>query len=285
MKERGKISVTFREIVSAFQNAGIESAEWDAFLLVERFCHLSREQVLAEPERELSAPELSAAVERRTGRFPLQYLLGEWQFYRQTYRVTPGCLIPRADTEILVEEAIRKLPKGAFFADLCTGSGCIAISILCERPDTTAVALDLSDEALQIAAENAARNGVGDRLIFKKADLLTQAPSEWNADLPTPAALLSNPPYIRSDALCNLSPEVQAEPRMALDGGADGLLFYRKLLSVADTWIAPDGFCLFEIGFDQAEAVKKLAEPHFAVCRILRDYGGNDRVALLEKPN
>lgn len=276
--------MTYREIVSKLQNAGIETAEWDAFLLVRHFCGLSREQISAEPERQFSSPELSLAVERRAGRFPLQYLLGEWQFYRQTYRISPGCLIPRSDTEILVEEAIRKLPKGAFFADLCTGSGCIAISILCERPDTTALAVDLSDEALAIAAENAERNGVGNRLILRKADLLTEGPEKWSADLPTPAAILSNPPYICTKELDRLSPEVQAEPRMALDGGQDGLTFYRKLLSLAGKWLLPGGFCLFEIGYDQAEKIRKLSEEYFDVCDILRDFGGNDRVAFLEKP-
>lgn len=276
--------MTYREIVSKLQNAGIETDEWDAFLLVRHFCGLSREQISAEPERQFSSPELSQAVERRAGRFPLQYLLGEWQFYRQTYRISPGCLIPRSDTEILVEEAIRKLPKGAFFADLCTGSGCIAISILCERPDTAALAADLSDEALAIAAENAERNGVGNRLILRKADLLTEGPEKWSADLPTPTAILSNPPYICTKELDRLSPEVQAEPRMALDGGQDGLTFYRKLLSLAGKWLLPGGFCLFEIGYDQAEKIRKLSEEYFAVCDILRDFGGNDRVAFLEKP-
>lgn len=273
--------MTYREIVAKLQNAGVESAEWDAVLLVERFCRLSREQILADPERQLVSPDLDSAVEHRAARTPLQYLLGEWQFYRQTYRVSPGCLIPRADTEILVEEAIRRLPKGSFFADLCTGSGCIAISILCERSDTSAVAVDLSDDALAIAAENASRNGVADRLILKKADLLAQ--EEWNAGLPIPAALLSNPPYIRTDELANLSPEVQNEPRMALDGGDDGLIFYRKLLAVAEKWLVPDGFCLFEIGFDQANEVQALAKKQAFDCRILRDYGGNDRVAVLKK--
>lgn len=239
---------------------------------------------MQDPERRFSSPELLSAVERRAGRFPLQYLLGEWAFYRQTYRVAPGCLIPRSDTEILVEEAIRKLPKGAFFADLCTGSGCIAISILCERKDTTAIAVDLSEDALQIAAENAERNGVRDRLILKKADLITVKPEEWGSELPMPDAIFSNPPYIRTGDLVDLSPEVGAEPRMALDGGEDGLIFYRRLFPIAQEWLQPEGFCLFEIGYDQAKDIQALARNRFASCRILRDFGGNDRVAVLEKP-
>lgn len=277
--------MTYREIVEKLQCAGIENAEWDAFLLIEHFCGFSKEQVLANREHRFSSPELISAVERRAARYPLQYLLGEWQFYRQTYRVSPGCLIPRSDTEILVEEAIRRLPKNAFFADLCTGSGCIAVSILCERPDATAVAVDFSDDALAIAAENAARNGVSDRLILKKADLLVDLPSVWNAGLPIPSALISNPPYIRTSDLAGLSLEVQNEPRMALDGGEDGLIFYRKLISIAKGCLLPDGFCLFEIGFDQAIEIQALANAGAFDCRILRDYGGNDRVAFLQKQN
>ena len=277
--------MTYLEIVAKFRQANVENAEWDALLLIERFCRLSREEVLREPERSLCCNKLEEAVARRAAHFPLQYLLGEWQFYRQTYRVTPDCLIPRADTEILVEEAIRKLPENAFFADLCTGSGCIAVSVLCERKDTTAVAVDLSEKALSIAAENAERNGVRDRLILRRADLLLQPLTEWGAALPNPASILSNPPYIRTGELANLSPEVGAEPRMALDGGEDGLIFYRKLLSIAGEWLAPNGFCLFEIGYDQAESIRKLAAPQFASCRVLRDLGGNDRLAVLEKQN
>ncbi len=275
--------MTYREIVQKLKSAGIENAEWDAFLLVEHFCRLSSGAVLSAPERQLLSPGLLEAVERRAARFPLQYLLGEWQFYQQTYKVSPDCLIPRPDTEILVEEAIRKLPKGAFFADLCTGSGCIAVSILCERKDTTALAVDLSDGALQIAAENAERNGVSDRLSLQKADLLESSAADWTANFSAPAAILSNPPYIRTDELARLSPEVQTEPRMALDGGEDGLIFYRALLALSKKWLAPNGFCLFEIGYDQAADLQKLAKNQFAVCRVLKDLGKNDRAVLLEK--
>ena len=276
--------MTYRQIVDQLIQAGIETPAWDASLLLERFCACDRATVSLDPDRDYPEPRLEEAVRARADRFPLQYLLGEWEFYRQTYEVTPSCLIPRADTEILVERAIRLLPKNAFFADLCTGSGCIAISTLCERPDTTAFAVDLSTDALAVASRNAEKNGVCDRLELCRADVLS-ADTAWAMNRPRPAAILSNPPYIRSDEWNNLSTEVKQEPRMALDGGADGLAFYRALLRLASAWLAPNGFCLFEIGYDQADELRRLASENGFSCTILRDYGGNDRVAELQRAN
>ena len=275
--------MTYRQIVAALRQAEIPNAEYDARLLIEHFCNLSPEKLLSEPDSDLPSSELQAAVQKRMARVPLQYLIGEWQFFRQTYRVTPDCLIPRQDTESLVEKAIQLLPPGAFFADLCTGSGCIAVSVLCERPDTRAVAIDLSDGALQIAAENAKRNGVADRLILRKVDLLEQTPEQWAVDLPHPDTILSNPPYIPTGNLAALSREVHAEPQMALDGGKDGLQFYRRFLAVIPGWLKPDGVCLFEIGFDQRDAVCRLAAQQGFSCQITKDLGGNDRVAIIKK--
>lgn len=277
--------MTYRRMVSAFAAAGIDSPEWDAQLLIAHFCRVSREEILLNPDKNYASEELDAAARKRADRFPLQYLLGEWQFFRQTYKVSPACLIPRQDTERLVEEAIRLLPQNAFFVDLCTGSGCIAISILCERPDTTALAVDVSEEALQLAAENAKRNGVEDRMALKKADLLTSSAEEWATGCSRPAAILSNPPYIPTNRVAALSREVGAEPKMALDGGRDGIIFYRRFLETLPQWLPPDGFFLFEIGFDQREAICRLAAQHALSCKITKDYGGNDRVAELRKQN
>lgn len=276
--------MTYRQIVEKLTQAGIDTPAWDASLLLEHFCDCDRTTVSLDPDRDYREPKLEKAVRTRADRFPLQYLLGEWDFYRQTYEVTPSCLIPRADTEFLVERAIRTLPRDAFFADLCTGSGCIAISTLCERPDTTALVVDLSEDALAVASRNAEKSGVADRLEFCRADVLSED-SAWALSRPRPAAILSNPPYIRSDAWNALSKEVKHEPRMALDGGADGLVFYRALLRLASVWLAPNGFCLFEIGYDQADDLRQLASENGFSCTILRDYGGNDRVAELKRAN
>ncbi len=270
--------MTYRNAVALLRQAGVDAPEWDAACLIEHFCGTDRASVPLQPERDYPSSALEHAVRGRAERRPLQYLLGEWPFYRQIYEVSPACLIPRADTETLVERAVARLPKGAFFADLCTGSGCIAVSALCERPDASALAVDLSQAALSLAARNAARNGVADRLTLRAADVLNFVP-----EYPRPAAILSNPPYIRTSELETLSPEVRSEPRMALDGGEDGLRFYRALLRIAREWLEPDGFCLFEIGYDQADDLRRMAAENGFTCSILRDYGGNDRVAELQR--
>ena len=195
------------------------------------------------------------AKARLLNREPLAYILGEWYFYNEVYTVSPACLIPRPETEHLVDELIHRLPQNARFADLCTGSGCIAISTLAARPDLSAVAVDISEEALALANENAVRNGVADRITFRQADILKEDPLADD----TFDAIVSNPPYIVSDVIPTLSCEVLAEPHIALDGGKDGLIFYRHLISSYSHHVRPDGFMLFEIGYDQGEALQALA--------------------------
>ena len=271
--------MTYRELCGQLSAGGIEAAEFEAECLLEDLCGADCSRILSEPDRDYPSAALERALARRLGHEPLQYILGTWSFYRGTFRVSPDCLIPRADTEVLVEEAIRRLPRGAYFADLCTGSGCIGIATLAERPDTRALGVDLSQGALEIAAENAVRNGVSDRFRLLRADLLTAAPGELGRF----DAILSNPPYIRSDVVDTLSAEVRHEPRMALDGGADGLVFYRALLRLAETSLNDGGFCLFEIGYDQGEEIRALAASHGFACEVKRDLGGQDRVAVLTR--
>ena len=272
--------MTYRELCLRLERAGIENAEWDAVLLLEHFCRVNPTLVRLTPEEDYPSPALEAAVQRREARYPLQYLLGEWTFYRQTYEVSPACLIPRSDTEILVEEAVRLLPRGAFFADLCTGSGCIAVSVLAERPDTRCVAVDKFPETLAMARRNGERQDVSDRMECVCADVLS--PTYVSGELLD--AILSNPPYIPTKDLEGLAPEVGAEPRAALDGGEDGLLFYRKILQMHGERLKPEGFFLFEVGYDQAEAVCRLgAQAGFSTCWILKDYGGNQRVVYLAR--
>ena len=272
--------MTYRGLCTLLQNAKIENAEWDALCLMEHFCAVSPTLLRTEPDREFDCAALADAARRRLSHEPLQYILGEWDFYRQKYEVSPDCLIPRADTEILVETAIRLLPRGARFADLCTGSGCIAVSTLAERPDTAAIALEKFPATLSLACRNAKKNTVDARFVGILADVLS------TDDLPTEHApfdaILSNPPYIPTGDIDTLSPEVHAEPMAALDGGDDGLLFYRKILKNYTPLLKKDGFFLFEIGFDQADALKALAkEHHFAHVRVIRDFGNNDRVVYI----
>lgn len=270
--------MTFLELCGRLAGAGISDCKREAALLLEHFC--GRPLGALDQETDYENRALDEAVKKRCRHEPLQYLLGKWEFYRQTYFVSPDCLIPRSDTEVLVEEAIRVLPKNAVFADLCTGSGCIGISILCERPDTRCLALEKFPKTLALAQKNARLNGVSERFTPCLADLLTEGDEKLSREAPFDA-ILSNPPYIERAIIPTLSPEVRAEPIAALDGGEDGLLFYRTILQFSK-FLKPGGRMLLEIGYDQAEAVTSLAkEAGFSEIRVIKDLGGNDRVVSL----
>lgn len=272
--------MTYRKICQALADAGVECAENEAALLIEHFVGLSRASLLADPMRDVSHEGLAAAVARRCNREPLAYILGEWDFFGETYAVSPACLIPRPETEILVEQAILRLPRGARFADLCTGSGCIAVSTLCHRPDCHAVAVDLFPETVALAQKNAERNGVADRLSVRAANVLDP---DCLADEAPFDAILSNPPYIRADVVDTLAPELFREPRAALDGGEDGMLFYRTILDNLVSRLKSSGLILFEIGYDQEEYIRTLATAHGLSCEVLRDLAGLPRVAILNQ--
>lgn len=220
---------------------------------------------------------LGAALERHKQGEPIAYLLGEQPFWRYTFKVTPDVLIPRPDTERAVEVALAHLPQGGRFADLCTGSGCIAISICGERSDVSGVMVDLSPAALSIARENAEKLGVSDRLTALEADILTDSPLTEAFDL-----IISNPPYIPSADIA-LYPSLVYEPQMALDGGSDGLDFYRSLIERYADHLKDNGVFVFEIGYDQRDAIISLADDAGFDCIVTKDYGGNDRVALLKR--
>lgn len=216
--------------------------------------------------------EYVKAVARLESGEPFAYVIGEWYFYDETYKVSPDCLIPRPETEHLVEWLIINMPKNGFFADLCTGSGCIAISTLVHRPDLTAVAVDISDKALEIAKENAVLNGVNERVTFIHSDVINDTPlSDDKFDV-----IVSNPPYIQSEVIDTLSEQVRNEPKIALDGGNDGLDFYRVLFNKYKKNVNHNGSIICEIGYDQGQVLKDLFG-----CQIMKDYSSNDRIALL----
>ena len=220
------------------------------------------------------------ALARLKNHEPLAYVLGEWYFYNETYKLTPDCLIPRPDTEHVVDELIRLLPENGFFADLCTGSGCIAISTLASRPDARAFACDISSGALKTARENAVLNGVFDRIEFETLDVC----GDGLKNGVTFDIIASNPPYIDSGVIPSLEPELAFEPRAALDGGPDGMRFYRAILSGFAKNLAPGGAFVLEIGYDQAEKMRALCRGLFGgdfSLRIVKDYGGRDRVAVV----
>lgn len=224
-------------------------------------------------ERFGEGKEFSEAVKRMESGEPLAYILGEWYFYGLTFKLNRSCLIPRPDTEHIVEAAINKIPKYGRFADLCTGSGCIAVSVLKNRPDLSCDACDISAGAIEAARENARLNGVN--VSFSELDVLTAKPQIGIYD-----AVVSNPPYIKSEVIPTLD-TVQKEPLAALDGGCDGLTFYREIVKRYKTALKENGIFIFEIGYDQGQDIKMIAEENGFACEITKDYGGNDRVAVM----
>ena len=262
------------EAAKILGNAGIDDPKREARMLFSRFSGLS-EAALYGGDAESSSPELCEAVRRRSEREPMQYIIGEVDFYRESYIVSADCLIPRSDTEILVDEAVKILPCGARFIDLCTGSGCIALSVLNNTSDTTAIALDLSEKALNIAKRNAERLSLLDRISFICGDALSDK-TDGKFD-----AVISNPPYVTSEAYKSLEPEIYFEPEMAFLGGDDGLIFYRKIISLYKDSLKEGGFFAFEIGYDQADAIFSIAKENSLEARIVKDLSGNDRVAIL----
>ncbi len=273
--------MTYNEICIALADAGIENNRGEAAMLICRFCDITKAELLLRgKDEDFISDELEDAVIKRCSHYPLQYILGYWDFCHETYRVTKDTLIPRQDTERLVETAVSLLPEGGRLIDLCTGSGCVAISTLASRKDCRAVAVDIFENTLAVARENAESNGVGDRIGFVCADVLKP---EFMNELGDFDLILSNPPYIETEQLSELDAELCYEPRAALDGGTDGLTFYRVIIENYGRFLRTDGAMLFEIGWDQGEEIKDISEAVGFQCKIYKDYGGNDRVAYLTK--
>lgn len=254
-------------------------AALDARLLLESVCGTSQETLLADGDRRVTKEEqrrYALLIARRVAHEPTAYILGEQYFMGLCFRVTPAVLIPEQDTETLVEEAMTALHDGMRILDLCTGSGCILLSLLHYSNGTYGVGTDLSGEALAVAEENARALGLSARCRFCAGDLYEALPEGTHKF----QLVISNPPYIASGVIPGLMPEVSCfEPRMALDGGEDGLVFYRRILAGIRSWLEPGGLCLFETGSDEGEAVAALMRAEgFGQVRIARDLGGMDRV-------
>ena len=265
--------MTYSDICDALKSAGIENYAREAAILIEELCGEFSE------DKDFDSQALISAVEKRCTRFPLQYIIGKWWLANCEFFVNESTLVPRPDTETVVELAMKHLPKNAYFADLCTGSGCIAISILDLRADTVADAYELYPDTLEMAKKNAVHNKVESRFTPVCGDVLCENALGDKKY----AAIISNPPYIRTEVIDTLETEARTEPRAALDGGDDGLIFYRAIVENFAKNLAPDGFFLFEIGYDQAEPLKHAAAKQGMSCEIIKDLSGNDRVAVLRK--
>ncbi len=263
--------------------AKISEAQLDARLLLEWCCGTDRNTLLVHGDHVVSAEEYDGyrqAVERRSRRIPLQYITGEQEFMGLTFEVNKNVLIPRQDTEILVEEVLKNLHDGMHILDLCTGSGCILVSLLQYSNDSTGIGTDYSEPALQVARQNAERilgksAEEKERALFRQGDLFQAIDKEEKFDL-----IVSNPPYIRTDIIKTLMPEVRDyEPILALDGREDGLFFFRRIIEQAGAHLYGGGMLFLEIGYDQGEDVSRLLrETGYTDVEIYKDYAGNDRV-------
>lgn len=220
-------------------------------------------------------------IKRRVDGWPVAYLLGEKEFYLLPFEVTPAVLIPRPETETLVGEAVALLKKqpASLALDLCTGSGCVAVSVAHGAKAARLTATDVSPDALDVARRNAARNKVADRIDFRAGDLFAALPPGAAFDL-----VATNPPYVTQSELTTLQPEVRDhEPRLALDGGPDGLAFYRRIAAGVAEYLKPGGWLLAEIGATQQEAVTALFAEQLDVVKTLRDTAGLPRVVVARK--
>lgn len=267
-----------REVSRLLIDSGIENGNNEARQLFLKFGGLSKSDVLF-GDAVSSAPELYYAIKRRLKREPFSYIVGEVGFYRESYITTPAVLVPRQDTEHLVDYGVKNIPDGGRFLDICTGSGCVAISVLNNTKNTTARAIDISPEAIEVATRNRGNVlGDEDRLTLTVADALTFEPGE-KFD-----AILSNPPYIPEDVYLGLEAEIFYEPRIAfVGGGRDGGDFYRALTSKYKNYLKDGGFIAYEIGYDQRNMILEIAEREGFLAEIIKDYSGNDRVAVLKK--
>lgn len=268
-----------------FEKKGIPNPRLDAELLLSRALRCQRIDLYTRHERKIPEKELKKfreLVERRAQREPLQYILGETEFWGLKIKLTPAVLIPRPETEVLVEEILKLKPKEIL--EIGTGSGCIGIAIAKNLPGSRIMATDISPEALELARENAHAHGVGDRIEFVLADIAPWKRFEATGTLFD--LIVANPPYIPTGEFPNLQPEVRDfEPRRALDGGPDGLAFIRQILHEAPPFLKPSGLLLLEIGDHQGALIKTETGHHAGLSLegIRKDLNGTERILILKK--
>ena len=266
-----------------FKEKGIESPRLDAEVLLSHILGRERIYLYVHFDEPLEPAELARyrdAIKQRVQRVPVAYIIGEKEFMGLTFKVTEDTLVPRPDTEILVQAAVERLRargEAPRFADIGTGSGAICLSVLHFLPKAQADTVDISPAARAVAEENAAALEVADRVTFHTGDLLAPLAGSYDA-------ILSNPPYIPDDDIAALAPEVRLkEPHTALAGGKDGLDFYRRLTADAPALLKDGGFLALEVGIHQAAPVAALAVPSFSRTEILKDYAGIERVVIAWK--
>jgi release factor glutamine methyltransferase len=271
--------MTYREAMNLgeqiLNEANIVDSKNDAWLLLAMACKIDHTYYYMHIDEEMPEElfhEYDVLIKKRAERVPLQYITGEQEFMGLKFHVNSNVLIPRQDTETLVEEALKVVQPDMRVMDMCTGSGCVLISILKNVHGATGTGYDISKQAIIVAKENAKRNEVS--AVFERSNLFEDAMEEPYD------VIVSNPPYIPTEQIASLMPEVaDFEPVIALDGKEDGLYFYRKILSQCQAYLKPGGYLLFEIGYDQGTAVSAmLQEAGFQEVSVVKDLAGNDRV-------
>lgn len=267
-----------KQAITALEKAGSESPKLDAELLLAHVLGISRIQLLANhpvPD-EVQKRRFQALLERRLRREPMAYILGHKEFWSLDFKVSSAVLCPRPDTEILVQAALQTRPRRIL--DLGTGSGAILLSLLSELPQATGVGVDISPQAIEIAAENAVHLGLASRAEFLLRFWCDGLSGEFDL-------IVSNPPYIESSVISGLEPEVAVfEPKLALDGGIDGLDAYRMLIPQVMRHLKVGGWVVFEVGMGQAHAVQQLmSEQNLENFSIINDYQGIDRCVIAQR--
>jgi release factor glutamine methyltransferase len=282
----GEVIVEARQML---EQAGIESAGQESFWIVEHVLRLPAHHVIADRDRLLSHAEVLAArglIRRRVGREPLQYILGDQEFCGLEFAVNQAVLIPRPETELLVEYVAQRIPvdRQATIIDVCTGSGCIAVAIARLRPRARVIATDLSSPSLDVARQNATRHAVCERITWLEGDLLeplVKLELEGTIDV-----IVSNPPYIAEADWAMLQPEVRLfEPRGALVAGPQGTELHERLLREAGRYLSPGGALIMEIGAGQARAMRRIVDqiPGYRFHRLVYDAAGLERVVIIER--
>lgn len=258
----------------------IESPKLKARLLLQYVLNMKREQIIIYDNKEITQQEEKAymqSLEKLIKGIPLQHITNSQEFMKMNFFVNSDVLIPRPDTEILVEEVIKlgKEKKNLSILDLCTGSGAIAVSLAKYLPNAKIYASDISKKALEVAQINAKNNEMEDKIEFINSDLFEKIEGKFDI-------IVSNPPYIRTEVIKTLDKEVQKEPMLALDGGKDGLHFYRRIVEEAYSHLKFDSYLCFEIGFDQKEEVTEVIKNAkvYTETYCKKDLYGNDRIII-----
>ena len=275
----------FNKSVEYLKKNGVPSALVDTEYIFSEALKVSRNTLKYSMSREIKEEDKNKIREmlmlRAKNRKPLQYILGEWEFYGLPFKVRENVLIPRPDTEILVEQCIQLMREieEPNILDIGSGSGAISIAIANELKSSSVTGVDINEDAIRLANENKVLNKV-ENVNFMKSDLFEKLDEDFKYDL-----IVSNPPYITKDEYETLMPEVKNfEPKNALTDLGDGLYFYREISKKAEAYLKDTGYLAFEIGYKQAKDVSKILEDNnFAILSVVKDYGGNDRVVLAKK--